>query len=252
MQIVFKLCVIFLISQALWAEQPKSGYDYLQTETRAMQDDEFANPGMAAVDKGRRLFHQLGSNEKSCASCHGEDGNRLDPKKIARYPIYNPELERPFTLQEQINFCWEEHLDNVPFVPDCVELVELETFVRHKARGEPVNVNTGGPLKPFYEEGKKLYHTRFGQMNMACFVCHDQHAGQHLRGQVLSEGQTNGFPEYRLGSGKITSLQARLEECMRSFRAEPYERGSEEYIDLEVYLHARGNGLPIETPAVRY
>jgi len=115
-----------------------------------------------------------------------------------------------------------------------------------------VNVDITGVLKPFYEKGKKLYNTRFGQMNMACAVCHNQFAGQRLRGQVLSQGHSNGFPLYRLGSGKMTSLHGRLEECFRSFRAEPFDKGSDELINLELYLHSRGNGLPIETPAIRY
>jgi len=43
-----------------------------------------------------------------------------------------------------------------------------------------------------------------------------------------------------------------MEECFRSFRADPFDRGSDELINLELYLHSRGNGLAIETPAVRY
>ena len=247
---IFLLAVFFLNS--LQARELKSGYEYLTPATQEMQDDDFANPGMTAVEEGRVEFHKAGVNDKSCASCHGENGSKFNLKKIARYPIYNKEYEKPFTLQEQINFCGEEYLDNVPYVYDCTDLLELETFVRYKARGEKVNVDITGPLKPFYEKGKKLYNTRFGQMNMACVVCHDQFAGQRLRGQVLSQGHSNGFPEYRLGSGKITSLHGRMEECFRSFRAEPFDRGSDEFINLELYLHSRGNGLAIETPAVRY
>lgn len=246
------LWLLLTLNSPSWAQELKSGYEYLRPATQEMQDDPFANPGMTAVDEGRVSFHSPGVNGKSCASCHGENGSAMDPRKIASYPVYNAEEERPFTLQEQINFCWMEHLDNVPFVYDCVDLVEIEAYVRHLAKGEPINVDIDGPLRPFYEKGKKLYHTRVGQMNMACYVCHDQYAGQRLRGQVLSQGHSNGFPEYRLGSGKMTSLHGRLEECFRSFRAEPYERGSPEYINLELYLQARGNGLPIETPAVRY
>lgn len=242
---------IFFLN-SLQAREMKSGYEYLTAETQEMQDDDFANPGMTAVEEGRQQFHLAGVNDKSCASCHGENGSKLNLKKIASYPIYNKEYEKPFTLQEQLNFCGEEYLDNVPYVYDCTDLLELETFVRYKARGEKVNVDITGPLRPFYEKGKKLYNTRFGQMNMACVVCHDQFDGQRLRGQVLSQGHSNGFPEYRLGSGKITSLHGRLEECFRSFRAEPFDRGSDEYINLELFLHSRGNGLPIETPAVRY
>jgi len=247
---IFLLPIFFLNS--LQAREMKSGYEYLTPATQEMQDDEFANPGMTAVEEGRVEFHKAGVNDKSCASCHGENGSKFNLKKIASYPIYNKEFEKPFTLQEQINFCGEEYLDNVPYVYDCTDLVELEVFVRYKARGEKVNVDISGPLKPFYEKGKKIYNTRFGQMNMACVVCHDQFAGQRLRGQVLSQGHSNGFPEYRLGSGKMTGLHSRMEECFRSFRADPFDRGSDELINLELYLHSRGNCLAIETPAVRY
>ncbi len=89
-------------------------------------------------------------------------------------------------------------------------------------------------------------------MNMACVVYHDQFSGQHLRGQILSQGHSNGFPEYRLGSGKVTGLHSHMEECFRSFRADPFDRGSDELINLELYLHSRGNGLAIEAPAVRH
>jgi len=247
--------IFFALTSALslaQAETPRSGYEYLNESTREMQDDEFANPGMVEVEKGRKLFNTPGDNGKSCATCHGENGEKLDPKKIARYPVYNAEFGEPFTLQKQINLCWEDQLDSVPFIDDCVEIVALETFVRHKAEGEPVNVDVSGALKPYYEAGKELYNTRFGQLDMACKHCHDYNAGKKLRGQVLSQGQSNGFPEYRLGTSRITSLQRRMRECFVSFRATPFNFGAQEWINLEVYLHARGNGLKIETPAVRY
>ena len=242
-------CLFFNVANAT---DLKSGSEYVSASTLEMQNDEFANPGMKAVEEGKVEFHRPGVNEKTCATCHGENGSKFNLKKIASYPVYNKEFEKPFTLQEQINFCGEEYLDNVPYVYDCVDLVEIEAYVRYLARGEKVNVTITKELKPFYEKGKKIYNTRYGQMNMACVVCHDQYAGQRLRGQVLSQGHSNGFPLYRLGSGKMTSLHSRIKECFISFRADPFDLGSEELISLELYLHKRGNGLKIETPAVRY
>jgi ABC-type Fe3+/spermidine/putrescine transport system ATPase subunit len=51
--------------------------------------------------------------------------------------------------------------------------------------------------------------------------------------------------------GEITSLHKRLRLCFISFRAEANEPGSEVFKLLELYLMYRGNGLKIETPAVR-
>lgn len=232
--------------------EPLSGFTFSSPETREMQMDDFANPGMATVDYGLQLFSRPGSNGKSCADCHGQDGNRLDTKQIARYPVYSERRQRVITLQGQVNICWEEKLDNAPAIYDSKDSVALETLVRYLARGETVNVDISGPMKKYYEAGREIYNMRFGQLDMACVQCHDYFPGQYLRGQRLSQGQSNGFPEYRLGSGHITSFQRRVAECFVSFRAQPFDFGSEELINLEVYVHARGNGLKIETPAVRY
>ncbi|MFM1891223.1 MAG: sulfur oxidation c-type cytochrome SoxA [Pseudomonadota bacterium] len=246
------LAVLSLPAPAV-ATEAVSGYDFLAPDARAMQDDDFENPGMMTVEQGAALFRELRPDEpESCAGCHGQDGEQLDPKAIARYPIYNPNLGGLVTLQDQIHHCWEINLDRFPVDYDHPQIVALEAFVRHRARGETVNVATEGPVAELLEQGKQLYGTRYGQLDMSCYHCHVQHQGQMLRGQKLSQGQANGFPEYRLGRGRITSLHQRLRECFISFRADPFDPGSEEFKLLELYLMSRGNGLPIETPAVRF
>ena len=245
--------ILMLSGSAALAVQPLSGYAFLDESTRAMQDDDFENPGMIAVDRGSALFHELREAEEyRCSDCHGEDGAELNAEEIARYPVFERNLGGLVTLQERVNYCWEIHMDRFPLTPGHADLIALETFVRNRAKGEVVNVQTDGEMAPLIAAGEELYNTRFGQLDMSCRHCHVQHQGQLLRGQRLSQGQANGFPEYRLGSGRITSLQQRLTECFVSFRAEPFDAGSESYRLLELYIMSRGNGLPIETPAVRF
>jgi sulfur-oxidizing protein SoxA len=234
------------------AGEAVSGYDYLQPDMQAMQDDLFANPGMLVVEQGETLFSTPGRNGKSCADCHGEDGARLDARRIARYPVYSEELKHAVTLHGQIQRCWKERLGNPPIGYRDEELLPLETFVRYLARGEPVTVDASGALAPYYAAGRELFHQRFGQVDIACHQCHDYHAGQMFRGQVLSQGQTNGFPVYRFTEGQVTGLQERITQYLTKLRAEPFAGDSPEYLDLEVYLSARSNGLRIETPAIRY
>jgi len=238
--------------QAPLAGDAVSGYDYLQPDMQAMQDDLSANPGMLVVEEGKTLFSTPGRNGKSCADCHGEDGARLDVKRIARYPVYGEELKQPVTLHGQIQYCWKERLGNPPISYRGEELLPLESYVRYLARGEPVNVDVSGALAPYYAAGRDLFHQRFGQVDIACHQCHDYHAGQMFRGQVLSQGQTNGFPVYRFTEGQVTGLQERITQCLTKLRAEPFAEDSPEYLDLEVFLSARSNGLRIETPAIRY
>lgn len=250
----FLVTLLFVLPLGLvQAAEPKSGYEFLDETTQAMQDDDFENPGMITVERGQELFqeHRL-DEEHPCTECHGEDGEKLDTKKIASYPIFNPNLGGLVTLQSQINYCWEINMDRFPLEHDHKDLIALETYIRNKAKGEIINVQTDGEMAKLLVKAEALYNTRYGQLDMSCQHCHMQHQGQRLRAQKLSQGQGNGFPLYRLGTGKITTLQQRMRECFISFRADPFDAGSEEYNLLELFVMQKGNGLKIETPAVRF
>jgi len=253
-QSVFNLLALGLGLAAIpvFAQEPISGYDYLTPEMQAMQDDDFANPGMIAVEAGGSLFSTPGTNGKSCAACHGSEGSKLDPKHIARYPVYSERLKKPITLRNQILLCRKNRMGGPPLKYGSEQALQLEAFVRRLAYGEPVDVDVSGAMAPYYESGKKLFHTRWGQVDIACHQCHDYHAGQTFRGQKLTQGQSNGFPVYRHTEGQVVGLQERITQCLTNLRAEPYPLNSKEYIDLEVYMNARSNGLKIETPGIRY
>lgn len=243
--------VLFVMPASVNALEPQSSYDLLSDDLRQMQDDDFANPGMMTVDRGRELFQKPGFNGQSCATCHGGGGEKLNSAQIAAYPIYDP-ADGPVTLQSQINQCYADRQEELPMLYDADELIALETFVRYLARGEKVNVDVSGPMRTHYEAGKEIFYTRIGQRDMACVHCHQMYAGQRLRGQILNQAQINGFPIYRITDGTIMSLHEKYIGCYGTLRAMPYEPGSREYVNLEVYMTARGNGLPIETPGVRH
>lgn len=229
-----------------------SGYTYLTPEMQELQDDDFGNPGLLTVDRGRALFAAPGTGGKSCGSCHGEEGNELDSRQIARYPVYDARAEKPLTLRGQVLQCWTDRLGNPPLAYADPRALQLETFVRFLARGETVAVEVDAALQPYYAAGEKLYRTRWGQVDIACHQCHDYHAGGTFRGQIMTQGQSNGFPAYRFTTGRTVGLPERITECLTSLRAQSYAADSDEYLALEVYMGARSNGLKIETPAIRY
>jgi sulfur-oxidizing protein SoxA len=238
---------------AVLAGEVKSGYDYIKPESRAMQDDDFENPGMLAVEKGQVLFNQKqNGTDKACAECHGEGGENLNTKNIARYPVYSEDAAEIVTLQKRISRCRDNTSGSKPLPTDHADLVNLETFVRHRAIGEAVNVQTDGAIAELLQAGEQLYNTRYGLIDMACYHCHDLYPGQMIRGQKISQGQGNGFPAYRLGTGEITNLHQRIQQCLTLMRAEPFAADSDEINLLGLYIMSRSNGLRIETPAVRY
>lgn len=243
--------LILLAVGSVYAE-PRSGYEFVKPETQAMQDDDFANPGLLTVDHGEELFNQTHEKSgKSCASCHGEAGEKLNSKEIARYPVYNSKLNKIVTLQNRISSCRSSITDK-QLVINHPDLLALETFVRHLAVGEKVNVQTDDAVSQLLKKGKELYQTRFGLIDMSCYHCHTLYPGQMIRGQKISQGQGNGFPAYRLDTGEITNLNQRIQQCLNLLRAEPFAADSDESNLLQFYIMSRSNGLVIETPAVRY
>jgi sulfur-oxidizing protein SoxA len=233
------------------ADGRKSGYLYMSAETQALQDDDFINPGMFAVETGRTLWTTVeGSEGKSCASCH-EDAETTMAGVAARYPVYDETAKGLMNLELRINQMRTEHMGASAYPYESPELIALTAYVAYQSRGLPIDVAVDGPAAPFFETGRDFYFTRRGQLNLSCSQCHDERAGQRLRGDVISEGHTNGYPIYRLLWRAVASRHRMFEWCNTSIRAEPYPLGSPEYLSLELYVAWRGRGLAVETPAVR-
>ena len=92
---------------------------------------------------------------------------------------------------------------------------------------------------------------RQGQLNLACANCHDDNWDKRLAGSAITQGHPTGYPIYRLEWQTLGSLQRRLRGCITGIRAQAYDYGAPELVELELYLMSRAKGMPIETPAVR-
>ena len=244
------LALAAALSLAASGAEKRSGYQDAAPETRALQDDDTANPGMLWVLQGETLWDApAGSAGRSCAGCHGPLAGMRGA--ATRYPQFDPALGRPITLAQRIDQCRTERQGAPALPPESEGMLALSAAVAHQSRGLPLQVATDGPARPFFEAGRALFNTKFGQLNLACSQCHDQLAGQRLAGSTIPQGHPNGYPLYRLEWQALGSLGRRLRNCLVGVRAEPFPPGSPELVALELYLGGRASGLPIETPAVR-
>lgn len=232
-------------------EERRSGYELASPETRAMQDDDAANPGMLWVLQGASSWDTpAGAAERSCADCHSDA--RFSMKGVAaRYPGFDPVLGRPLDLEQRINRCRTEHQRADQLGWESADLLALTAFVAHQSRGMPIVPRSDPELRPAAELGKELFHRREGQLNLSCSQCHDDNWGRRLAGSTIPQGHPTGYPLYRLEWQNLGSLQRRLRNCMTGVRAEPFGYGAPEAVALELYLMERARGMPIETPAVR-
>ena len=169
----------------------------------------------------------------------------------ARYPAFDKALGRPVDLEQRINLCRATHQQATPLTYESRELLALTAFVAQQSRDMPIVTGADPQLAPFIAKGRELFMQRQGQLNLACANCHDDNWDKRLAGSAITQGHPTGYPLYRLEWQSLGSLQRRLRGCITGVRAQPYDYGAPELVELELYLMSRARGMPIETPAVR-
>ena len=240
-----------LIATGIPPAERRSGYTFMAPDTKSMQDDDTTNPGMLGVLDGETLWkRKAGTAGKACADCH--DDARVSMKGVAaRYPAYDKELGRPVNLEQRINLCRARHQQATPLPYERHDLLALSAFVAEQSRGMPIAPDTAPELEPFVAKGRDFFMHRQGQLNLGCTNCHDDNWDKHLAGSAVTQAIPNGYPIYRLEWQSLGSLQRRLRNCITGMRAQNYDFGSPELVELELYLMVRARGMPVETPAVR-
>jgi L-cysteine S-thiosulfotransferase len=229
----------------------RSGTSFMSSDTKAMQDDDTANPAMLSVLEGEALWTaKSGAATKACSDCHG-DVTASMKGVAARYPSFDPSSAMPIDLGQRINLCRRDHQQAPAFAPESRDLLALTALVARQSRGTPIAVNDDPRLAPFIARGRELFMQRQGQLNLACTNCHDDNWDKHLASSAITQGQPTGYPIYRLEWQGMGSLQRRLRGCMTGVRAQAFDFDTPDMIALELYLMSRARGMTMEAPAVR-
>jgi L-cysteine S-thiosulfotransferase len=229
----------------------RSGYSFMTADTKAMQDDDTVNPGMLWVLDGEALWkRKVGSADKACADCHSDASASM--KGVAsHYPAFDKALGRPVDLEQRINLCRTNHQQASPLAYESRDLLALTAFVAQQSKGAAIESSVDPQLEPFIAKGRELFMQRQGQLNLGCANCHDDNWDKRLVGSAITQAHPTGYPLYRLEWQALGSLQRRLRACMSGVRAQAYDYGAPELVELELYLMSRARGMPMEAPAVR-
>jgi sulfur-oxidizing protein SoxA len=231
--------------------RPVSGYAFMEPATRDLQDDDFMNPAMFLVEAGVDLWDQPWlPGGATCRSCHQDIV--ADMRGVAaRYPQIDADSGRLVSLEMKINTEIQSKSGGVPLKEGAQDLLALSALIGFQSRGMPMAVVVTPETQPWIDKGEQIFQTRRGQLNLSCANCHEDHWGEKLRGDTISQGHINDFPIYRLAWGEVGSRQRMFTWCMESVRSEPFAYGSDAFLALEIYLAVRGTGLLVETPGVR-
>jgi sulfur-oxidizing protein SoxA len=252
--------VMLVVSQASaetrsFAERPdlptdavQSGTLFLTPDTRALQADDFANPGYLWVERGEELFAE---GENSCSTCHAASSEGALAGAAARYPQFDAGEDTLVNLEGRINLCRQRYQQQPALAYESQDLLALAAYVTSLSRGLAKNVSIEGEAAAYFQMGRAYYFQRRGQLNLACNQCHDDNWGKQLRGDTISQGHPSAWPAYRLEWQTFGSLHRRIRDCDSGVRAKPFPAGSEIYRSLELYLAWRMRQLPLESPGIR-
>jgi sulfur-oxidizing protein SoxA len=228
----------------------RSGLDFAGPDVKALQADANANPAQLWLAQGRALWDApAGARQRACSACHG-DVSRQQGVAL-RYPRLHAPTGRLFNLEDQIRHCAVERQEAPAPAFESDALLALTAVVTQASAGLPLRSDPDPALQPHLRAGADLYQRRQGQLNLACTHCHDRHWGRRFYTDLLSQGQPNGYPLYRLEWQTLGSLERRLRSCYVGVRAEPPDYGDLALRQLSLYLQWRGAGLAVEMPAVR-
>lgn len=229
----------------------KGGIEFQGPDVRAMQADDFGNPGELWVERGATLWKTpAGARNASCASCHGADGSSMKGVSV-RYPAYVASLGGVVDLEQRINGCVAANQQAPALAWESQDLLSLSAFVASRSRGMTIAPDPSREMDSAFERGRSIYFLRQGQLNLACTNCHDASWGRRLLSEPVSQGHPADWPAYRLEWQAMGSLQRRLRACYLGVRAQMPPYGSPDLVALEVYLARRAQGLVSNPPGVR-
>ena len=203
-----------------------------------------------AVETGKEMFATPFKNGKSYADCFPNKGIGIRQN----YPYFDEKEGKVITLELALNRCREAN-GEAPYNYLKDEMASLTAYMAFTSRGEKMDIKVPNDPRALdaYENGKRYFYTRRGQLNFSCATCHVQSPGEHIRAEVLAPalGIMNAMPIYRSEWSGMGTTSRRFTTCNSQIRGVPLNAQDDEYRDLEYYLSYVSNGLPISGPGAR-
>jgi sulfur-oxidizing protein SoxA len=206
-------------------------------------------PYLGELEKGEKLWNTPLKSGKTYADCLPNGGKMI----AGDYPIFDNAKGKVVTLEDAINACRTSNGEDAYKIADPKTMGLLTAYMRSLSDGMKMNIKVEGEgAMKAYEDGKKTFYSRAGQLNFSCGSCHVDNAGIRIRSEILSPvvGQAVHWPAFR-GGDKLVTLQKRYEGCQKNVRHVSDKAGSTRYNNLEYFHSYMSNGLEMKSSVFR-
>lgn len=225
-------------------------YSMNEDMRRQWQEKEEFPPYEFSLDAGKEMFSTPFKNGKTYADCFPNGGIGIRQN----YPYFDEKEGKVVTLELALNRCREAN-GEAPYSYVKDEMASLTAYMAFTSRGKPFDIRIPDDPRALaaFENGKRYFYTRRGQMNFSCASCHVQSPGERIRAEILAPalGILNAMPIYRSEWSGMGTISRRFITCNSQTRAVPLEPQADEYRDVEYFLSYVANGLPISGPGAR-
>lgn len=139
-------------------------------------------PFAGVIEQGEKLWKKPLNSGMTYADCLPNGGRMI----AGNYPQFDPALGKVVTFEDAINQCRVRNGETPYRLADPATMGALTAYARGLSDGMTMNIRVDGPaaLKA-YEDGKKTFYARVGQLNFSCASCHVDHAGNRLRSEIM-------------------------------------------------------------------
>ncbi len=220
------------------------------SKARAQYDTIMQTPPYQAVlEKGKKMWDTPLRNGKTYADCLPNGGRNI----AGNYPYFDEKAGRVVTLADAINACRVAAGEAAYKLGDAATMGTLTAYMRTLSDGMLMNIKVEGPKAlAAYEDGKKTFFSRAGQLNFSCATCHVQNAGLRLGSELISPavGQAVHWPVFH-GGDSLMQLQTRYANCFKDMRHVSAPVGSAKLNNLEYFHSYLSNGLPTKASVFR-
>jgi sulfur-oxidizing protein SoxA len=182
-----------------------------------------------------------------------------NPAIVGEYPRFDQKSGKVETLSEAIVSCAKDaklKIGKKGYNFKGGKTADLQAYFAYKSQeaGKKVNIKiNSAAAEKSYKAGKKNFYTQRGYLGLSCAECHLQGQAKRVRLQYLSQtlGHVTHFPVYRVGKGKLFTLEGRLGGCVKNMGQKPAKPNSDWSSDTLYFLSYMSNGMNLTGPDVR-
>ena len=203
-----------------------------------------------ALARGKEMWFDpnLGSNGRSCESCH--EGGEMT--RAENYPRYKHILRTMATISMTHNFAVVNESKGKPWELGSYDANALALFVTSLANGKKIAM--AWPLEyknEWVAIGKNAFADKtIGSNGMSCQSCHEKGKtkNQNLPDKIPPslKGSSGTYPRYSFEIGKVITLEQQVNYCIENYlQRSPLPLDDKSIVALCCYLTSLSEGKRI-------